>query len=129
MSDQVDIELNLEDFKSNMDPIPVQINSKIGDAITDILKKPKGNPVDADPRFKHVFQSRRNYRVLWSGALTDIFYNGLSKYGPNFTQIQTMLPNFTRHQILLKYRHEMRYRPFEVALSIQVYTKSIGKKP
>lgn len=60
-------------------------------------------------------------RIYWNASDTDKFYAALKKYGTNFSLIKLCFPKYNRRQIRIKYKHELKYRPVEIALAIQVY--------
>ena len=60
-------------------------------------------------------------RIYWTASDTDKFYAALKKYGTNFSLIKLCFPRCNRRQILIKYKHELKYRPMEIALAVQVY--------
>lgn len=101
---------------------------QIGEAIKQILQTRRGQQEPPDSRYKHVFRRRKEKakRIVWTKTLTEKFYEGLGKYGPNFTAIQRMLPEFTRRQLVLKYRYEMKYRPMLVNISVQLNLPESG---
>lgn len=47
-------------------------------------------------------------RTRWSKEDTELFYQGIRQFGDNFSMIQQLLPDKTRHQIKLKYKKEER---------------------
>ena len=57
---------------------------------------------------------KREPAQMWSDADTDLFYKGLTMFGPNFEMIAKMFPSRNRRQIKLKHAVEERDNPWKI---------------
>jgi transcription factor TFIIIB component B'' len=76
------------------------------------------NPLENVSSFEHVKESFSNKKLTsatymkrdsggkWSKEETDMFFDGLRKWGTDFEMISKMFPNRTRHQIKNKFTRE-----------------------
>ncbi|GAB2293913.1 hypothetical protein Dimus_028126 [Dionaea muscipula] len=68
---------------------------------------------DGDYYNYHTFMDRTP-TVRWSKQDTELFYKAVSQFGSDFSMIQQLFPDRTRHQIKLKYKKEERQHPMRL---------------
>ncbi|KAE9604124.1 putative transcription factor MYB/SANT family [Lupinus albus] len=62
-------------------------------------------------------------RGKWSKQDTELFYEGITQFGTDFSMIQLLFPDRTRHQIKLKYKKEERQHPLQLSDAVSSRTK------
>ncbi|RDY14066.1 bdp1, partial [Mucuna pruriens] len=62
-------------------------------------------------------------RGKWSKQDTELFYEAVRELGTDFSMIQQLFPDKTRHQIKLKYKKEERQHPLRLSDAINNHAK------
>ncbi|GAU19714.1 hypothetical protein TSUD_78390, partial [Trifolium subterraneum] len=65
-------------------------------------------------------------RGKWSTRDTEKFYEAIRQFGTDFTMIQQLFPDKTRHQIKLKYKKEERQHPLLLSDAVNNPTKDLS---
>ncbi|CAJ2676958.1 unnamed protein product [Trifolium pratense] len=65
-------------------------------------------------------------RGKWSTGDTEKFYEAIRQFGTDFTMIQQLFPDKTRHQIKLKYKKEERQHPLLLSDAVNNPTKDLS---
>ncbi|WJX53600.1 hypothetical protein P8452_39579 [Trifolium repens] len=65
-------------------------------------------------------------RGKWSTRDTEKFYEAIRQFGTDFTMIQQLFPDKTRHQIKLKYKKEERQQPLLLSDAVNNPTKDLS---
>ncbi|XP_028764594.1 uncharacterized protein LOC114722677 isoform X2 [Neltuma alba] len=65
-------------------------------------------------------------RGKWSKQDTELFYEAIRQFGTDFSMIQQLFPDRTRHQIKLKYKQEERQHPLLLSDAVNNRTKDLS---
>ncbi|KAK7308884.1 hypothetical protein RJT34_05197 [Clitoria ternatea] len=65
-------------------------------------------------------------RGKWSKQDTELFYEAVRQFGTDFSLIQQLFPDKTRHQIKLKYKKEERQHPLRLSDAVNNRSKDLS---
>ncbi|XP_057450169.1 transcription factor TFIIIB component B''-like [Lotus japonicus] len=65
-------------------------------------------------------------RGKWSKQDTELFYEAVREFGTDFSMIQQLFPDRTRHQIKLKYKKEERQHPLQLSDAVNSRSKDLS---
>ncbi|KAL5053377.1 hypothetical protein RYX36_034059 [Vicia faba] len=65
-------------------------------------------------------------RGKWSKQDTEVFYEAVRQFGTDFSMIQQLFPDKTRHQVKLKYKKEERQHPLQLSDAVNNRSKDLS---
>ncbi|CAI8619033.1 unnamed protein product [Vicia faba] len=65
-------------------------------------------------------------RGKWSKQDTEVFYEAVRQFGTDFSMIQQLFPDKTRHQVKLKYKKEERQHPLQLSDAVNSRSKDLS---
>ncbi|CAK8578868.1 unnamed protein product [Lathyrus sativus] len=65
-------------------------------------------------------------RGKWSKQDTEVFYEAVRQFGTDFSMIQQLFPDKTRHQVKLKYKKEERQHPLLLSDAVNNRSKDLS---
>ncbi|GAB2228533.1 hypothetical protein Droror1_Dr00022653 [Drosera rotundifolia] len=75
---------------------------------------PSSSTADNHEYYNYHSYMQRIPSTRWSMQDTELFYQAVSQFGSDFSMIQQLFPDRTRHQIKLKYKKEERQHPMRL---------------
>ncbi|KAL9259966.1 Transcription factor TFIIIB component B''-like protein [Drosera capensis] len=75
---------------------------------------PSSSNADNHEYYNYHSYMQRTPSTRWSMQDTELFYQAVSQFGSDFSMIQQLFPDRTRHQIKLKYKKEERQHPMRL---------------
>ncbi|XP_025653976.1 uncharacterized protein [Arachis hypogaea] len=77
----------------------------------------------ASSLFNYQFFMEKTPRGKWTKHDNELFYEAVRQFGTDFSMIQQLFPDRTRHQIKLKYKKEERQHPLRLADAVNNRSK------
>ncbi|KAL9273914.1 Transcription factor TFIIIB component B''-like protein, partial [Drosera capensis] len=82
--------------------------------VRDTDNNPSSSNADNHEYYNYHSYMQRTPSTRWSMQDTELFYQAVSQFGSDFSMIQQLFPDRTRHQIKLKYKKEERQHPMRL---------------